>query len=295
MADLSRWARAAIEQVARLGTGGPLDRALRITINFHPDRPAGGRTVIERLADERVYRSQFETGISNGGLTAHPGGDRWRWERRIFAGAYDDAPPVERPKYGALNHRRLSVGGAVRFGSCHLRLDESALDRATFCFPDSAAEPTAFGTAARCDLISRGDLTTAADAVAARPHPGRSEATSGGQLDGYVEAQVHGPIEMPGDVEAIVLDPCYAGTEVERVARRAHPVLEWTEGRVLTVAEFDRHPEFRGPDVITIGRDLAEEGMLTARVIGDAARRGAADPQDLKRLWHLVARFGASA
>ena len=59
-----------------------------------------------------VYRSQFETGTSNGGLTAHPGGNRWLWEERLFGGAYNDAPVSERPKYGALNHRRRSLGGA---------------------------------------------------------------------------------------------------------------------------------------------------------------------------------------
>jgi Protein of unknown function (DUF3626) len=36
-----------------------------------------------------VYRSQFETGISNGGL----GGDRDAWERALFGGAYQ-APGV---------------------------------------------------------------------------------------------------------------------------------------------------------------------------------------------------------
>ncbi|MEO7267806.1 MAG: DUF3626 domain-containing protein [Knoellia sp.] len=38
----------------------------------------------------------------------------------MFGGAYDDASPGQRPKYGALNHRRRSVGAAVRFGSAQL-------------------------------------------------------------------------------------------------------------------------------------------------------------------------------
>jgi hypothetical protein len=42
------------------------------------------------MARDGVYRSQFETRVSNGGLTAYPGGDRWRWESRIFGAAYDD-------------------------------------------------------------------------------------------------------------------------------------------------------------------------------------------------------------
>ncbi|HWH95822.1 MAG TPA: DUF3626 domain-containing protein, partial [Baekduia sp.] len=63
------------------------------------------------------------------GLTAYPGGDRWRWESRMFGGAYDEAPPSARPRYGALNHRRRARGAAPRFGSAHLRLAEAALDR----------------------------------------------------------------------------------------------------------------------------------------------------------------------
>ena len=39
-------------------------------------------------------------------------------------------------------------------------------------------------------------------------------------LDDYVEAQVHGVIDLAGDVEAVVLDPCYRGTPVEEDARR---------------------------------------------------------------------------
>lgn len=289
VAPMSRRARAAVDHVSRISRGGPLDRRLRITLNFHPDRMIGDRSMISRLAEERVYRSQFETGTSNGGLTAFPGGDRWRWEQRIFGGVYDDAPPEERPKYGALNHRRVSVGGAIRFGSSHLRLAEQVLDRATFCFPDSVSEPSDFGTAERFDLAA------AADAFEVGPHTDRTEASVGGRLDSYIEAHVHGRIELPGDVEAIVLDPSYRDTEIEHAARRAHSKIEWSKGRILPVTELVRHPDFRGPTVIMIGQELAEEGMLSARVIGDAADRELYDPQDLKKLWHVVARFGVPA
>lgn len=78
---------------------GPLEPA--VTLQFHPDWPYQGRMVIEALAATGVYRSQFVTSISNGGLTAHPGGDRWRWESRLFAGRYEARPAEERPVYGA--------------------------------------------------------------------------------------------------------------------------------------------------------------------------------------------------
>ncbi|MGA5260626.1 DUF3626 domain-containing protein [Streptomyces griseoincarnatus] len=68
----------ALAHVARLASGPPMDPDLRVTLNFHPDRVSQGRPILRALADNGVYVSQFVTGTSNGGLTARPGGDRWR-------------------------------------------------------------------------------------------------------------------------------------------------------------------------------------------------------------------------
>lgn len=76
-----------------------LDAAARITLQFHPDRWYQGKSLLQALLDDEHYKSQFETRTSNGGLTAHEGGDRWKWESRIFGGVYDGAAPAERPKY----------------------------------------------------------------------------------------------------------------------------------------------------------------------------------------------------
>jgi Protein of unknown function (DUF3626) len=92
----------AVAYVAMLAVGESADPSWRVTLHFHPDRLAGGRPILQLMAQDGVYRSQFETGTSNGGLTAHPGGDRWRWESRIFAAAYDNGPAADRPKYGSL-------------------------------------------------------------------------------------------------------------------------------------------------------------------------------------------------
>jgi hypothetical protein len=258
--------RRALRHVAARCAGGPVDPALRITLNFHPERTLPG------LAAGGVYVSQFVTGTSNGGLTAHPGGDRWRWEQRIFGGAYDDAPPHARPVYGALNFRRDPYGGAPRFGSAHLRLRAEALTRATFCYPDSFWEPTHFGVAARMPLIALAE---------------RAEVDA---LDDYVEAHVHGPVRLERDVEALVLDPCYRGTDVEAAAG-ALPV-QWHPGFRLDVVELRRHGGYRGQRYVDLGAALAVDGVLTPRILGDAAATGRYDAQDLKRVWHLVARFG---
>ena len=285
---VNRWAQDAVNHVARSAVGRPVDRSLRITVNFHPDRATYGATVLELLRRDGAYRSQFETGTSNGGLTAHPGGARWRWEQRIFGYVYDDAPPTVRPKYGALNHRRRRIGAAPRFGSAHLRLSEKVLDRSTFCFPDSVFNPSDTATADRFDLLR---LTEAFDA---RELTDEIEATEGGLLDDYVEAQVHGPIDLASDVEALVLDPCFRGAAVADQAHELGVPVEWHEGRRLPVAVLEqRHPAFRGPRTVDVGRRIARDGYLDAVVLGRAAAAGAHDPQDLKRVWHCVARFGS--
>ncbi|KAA2253343.1 DUF3626 domain-containing protein [Solihabitans fulvus] len=247
-----------------------------MTLHFHPDRLVAGTPILELMAGDGVYRSQFETGTSNGGLTAHPGGDRWRWESRIFAGTYDDAPATERPKYGSLNFRRRLVGGSPRFGSAYLRLADHTLAGATFCYPDSALGPQHFGVASRLSTLIA-----------------LAEADDKDALDDYIEAHVHGVVDLRRDVEALVLDPCYRGTPTETAARRLACPIEWHGGFTLTTAELRRHPEYRGPEFVRLGVSLARDGRLDPRVIGDASRTGHHDEQALKRVWHYVARFGA--
>ncbi|MEU7702947.1 DUF3626 domain-containing protein [Streptomyces sp. NPDC039028] len=261
-------ARRALAHVAALSTGEAVDRTLRITLNFHPH-------FLHRLAEDGRYLSQFTTGTGNGGLTAHAGGDRHRWESRIFGGAYDAAPPDTRPVYGALDFRRRPFGGAHRFGSAHLRLTSAAVERATFCYPDSFLEPTDFGVAARMDLIAR------------------AEADDQDPLDDYVEAHVHGPVRIAHDVEALVLDPSHRGTEVEEAARLLSCPVEWHGGFRLTVEDLRRHPGYRGREYVELGARIAVDGLLDPRIVQDAAGSGRYDPQDVKKVWHCLARFGA--
>jgi Protein of unknown function (DUF3626) len=270
------WAgERALRHVAARSAGAPLDPRLRVTLNFHPDRDAGGGPILDRLGADGTYRSQFVTGTSNGGLTAFPGGDRWRWESRIFGGAYDQAPAADRPVYGALNFRSRSAGAAPRFGSAHFRLVAGTLPRTTFCYPDSVLEPSDFGVASAMPLI---ELALADEQDA---------------LDDYIEAQVHGPVRLGADVEALVLDPCYRGTAVEAAAGGLGCPVEWHGGFRLALAELRRHPGYRGPEYVGLAARIAVDGSLDPRVIGAAARTGRYDEQALKRVWHYVASFGS--
>lgn len=103
---------------------------------------------------------------------------------------------------------------------------------------------------------------------------------------------MHGVIDLTTDVEAIVIDPCYRATRVEAHAAALPVALEWHEGRRLPVDELLRHPDFRGPRIIEVGAEIAEQGRLDARIVGAAAVARGHDPQGLKKVWHHVARFG---
>lgn len=215
-----------------------------LTLNFHPDRLlADGRRVAQALYDEGVYRSQFETRISNGGLSAYPGGDRDVWEQALFGGAYQ-APGVraaERPKYGGLNLMNHLNGASPRFGSCHLRLRPEATGRATLVFGDSAAQPKDLGLvdtfspvlAPLLEAIASGtgalgragvDVRSFVDGLLSGDHARRrgvfaSEMTH--TLNDYIEAHIHGELRLAADVEAIVIDPVFGGSPAGELLLRA--------------------------------------------------------------------------
>lgn len=253
------------------GVRAPAARVAAVNLQFHPNWPHGATTVIESMAAAGSYRSQFATGISNGGLTAFPGGDRWRWESRLFSGRYDAVPAADRPVYGAWNRHADPYGGAVRFGSTYVRLRPGVVERSTFCFPDSVLEPVDVGDGTALSRLCR-----------------LADASGLDDLDEYVEAHVHGPVRFASDVEALVLDPCFAGTAVEAAADRLSCPVEFHPGFRAAPDAFE--PEYRGPDVVELARALGDE--LTPAVLGDAARSGRYPAQAVKRVWHCLARFG---
>lgn len=286
-------ARAALAWLAAQSNGPPLPRACRVVLHFHPDRPFGDDpqgTVLSAIAASGEYRSQFETGISAGSVSASPGGARWQWESRLFNGAYDGAAPARRPRYGALlspdGDRSVASspmpagpphGSAPRFGSSYLRLREDTLTRTTFCFPDSVYEPTAFGTCAHMALFEALDRAPPDD-----------------PLDRYIEAHVHGGVRIASDVEAVVLDPSFRGTETEAIAARLGCAVEWHAGYRASAECLREQAGYRGETIAHFASSLAAAagGFLTPAALGAALRTAPVDPVTAKRVWHLLARFG---
>ncbi len=321
-----------------------------LTLHFHPDRLiADGRSVAEALHEEGMYRSQFETGISSGGLTAYPGGDRDVWERALFGGAYQ-APGVqagERSKYGGLNLMNYPNGACPGFGSCHLRLRRAAAERTTLIFGDSNSMPTEIGLsdafapvmaplleriAAGGGVLGRGgvDLRAFVEGLL-RGDPARGRgvfapAMARHTLNDYIEAQVHGVVRLAADVEAVVIDPAFAGTSTGELllaaARRYSFRAEWHPGSALALCEVPREApdapeaELMRWQLLCAGgrahrlaeRVVEEHGttqQLDAANIGEAAVSVVRNPgrwedwgtpsqvlQHLKDLWRMLVAHG---
>ena len=321
---MSAASERALAYVRGLAAGAPpgpeFTAGAAITVNFHPDRLlADGRTVAEHLFAEGRYRNQFETGISNGGLNAYLGGDRDRWEHRMFDGAYAGMV-ADRPVYGALNLAGYVDGASPRFGSCYLMLRPEVSARATFSHGDSVTEPTVVGTAdtfgaiweALLGEVARTGkaLGLAADGPAAWVAALRAPRGAVGRcMDDYVETQIHGGVDLRADVTAVVADPSFAGTPTAELLSALAPDLRWHPGFVLPV---DAVPEsLRGPVAPRLAAhlgDVYDTGVLHVELVGRAARSVVTAPADwadfgppaevlqqLKYLWHILVILGAPA
>lgn len=273
---LSQAQRAVIELFRDNAQGQACDRMLEVTINFHPDRlTADGQGILSALAKDGFIRSQFETVTSNGSLTAFVGGDRWKWESTAFSGFYDNAQASDRPKYGALNYQQHGAGASPRFGSSFFKLKSSVLDRTTFCYPESWVGPKEFGYAGYVQHLIELSNSDGLDV-----------------LDRYIEAHVHGNLAVRVDVESIVLDPCYRGTEIEDAAWQLGCKVEWHNGFMVQASTLEEYPGYRGMKYVHLARAIAREGVVKPDIIGAAVNRKLYNDQDLKKVWHYLARFG---
>lgn len=315
---------------------GSLREHARVALHFHPDRlTKAGCTVAEGLLTDGLYRGQFETGISNGSPTAFRGGERDEWERRLFAGAYQRAgvSPEERPKYGSVRIAPFWDGPSPRFGSCYLVLRPTVSRRCTFTYGDSHTGPECVGTldaltsimaAALTDVEARGEALGLRSLTPAqflddlqrellRPPAFPAAGPPGRVLDDYIEAQVHGPVELASDAERLVADPSYRDTETGRVladvCEKYGIELDWHRGFVLSPSEVPEN--FRGPAIPPLARRIAEvtdTELLDAAVVGAAAASAYFDPgcwrewgaygdvlRRFRQMWHVLVRFGAPA
>jgi hypothetical protein len=266
---------------------GAYDRVVapRVVLHFHPGWRFEDGTVLDAIAASGWYRSQWQTGTSNGGLAAHHGGDRWRWESSMFDGRYDDAPAHDRPVYGAWNRRNDVYGASPRFGSAYLRLRPEVTRRATFCWPDSVYEPQVVGGPETLEQLCR--MADASDVDPSVVSSAPADLPLDDPLNDYVEAHVHGGLLVARDVEAVVVDPTDREEHASTLDRMGCDVEEHPGYRV-TVDAID--PGYRGLVPVELARLLG--GEITPALLANASRSGDHDPQAVKWLWHCLARFG---
>jgi len=302
----------------------------RVALHFHPDRPiADMKCVAQALLDQGIYKSQFETHISNGSLSAYLGGARDLWEKDLFQGAYhtEGVTLSERPKYGALDVMLHSDGPSPRFGSCFFLLSPSVSCRTTYTYGGSQDAPPEKGTFEELDFILAGILKDAffrdfalgeKDLTPRKlinhllynldlSYPNSLHQMPNRNLNHYVEAQVHGDLSLADDVEALVADPSFKGTYIgeilEQLCLKYSIKLLWNLGFCMKPEEVPT--DFRGPTMPSLAKRIAKNGYIDASVIGDAVNdlkrdstkwcdRGNYEEvlQELKYLWHVLVRYG---
>ncbi len=309
-----------------------IDQHYRVAIHFHPDRiDRRGNMVLKSLLEEGVYKNQFETGISNGGLSAYEGGERVQWEHDLFGDSFVRAPKVSRPKYGALDFRLFPEGPAPRFGSCYMVLSLDVMKRSTFTFMDSNLNSNGKATFGNWDCLLA-ELFTGVfinELFLGKFHVSTDEVVDilfhsssngydetyfnqpvGRNLNHYVEAQIHGSIELMKDVERLVVDRSFVDSPPIRgflndIEAKYNIPVSWHPGFQLSSLEVPQN--FRGKDMPLIARRIVGDGYLSVRELGGISERymknseavsmelGHPDPlQAIKYLWHILVKFGHS-
>jgi hypothetical protein len=207
------------------------DRApLTINLDLNDQLYRSEALVVDGLIDSGRYLNRFET------LGFHSGRDE---SEANFLGMSPQGARLassERLKYGALNASHSPQGGATGYGRSHLRLNPGIRPRLTFSPEDSLS--TAKETIGTADHFAHVLLNANDDRFMEAMNHGSGRC--GPKVIAprlYIELQIHGPVELARDVEALVANHSYRGTSVELKARelagRYGIRLEWTDGNAV--------------------------------------------------------------
>lgn len=302
----------------------------RVVVHFHPDRLTHrGLTVAESLLQEGYYKNQFDTRISNGQLAYQAGGARDRWECDFFnlPTSIEIIEGIDRPKYGALDLLRSLDGPSPRFGSCYFILAGHVSHRCTFSYLDSHKNPREKGTFNEFDDILAALLTESFErnyalgynnlppqALIERlntqlsiPYENLTDRPRDRNLDHYIEAQIHGSIDLRSDVAMLVADLSFKETAIGRqllwLGDQYKIPLLWKAALEMPVSQVPSN--FRGATMPSLAKRIAPKQIINAYVIGEAARDLKLNPQqwadrgtyeqclqELKLLWHVLIKFG---
>jgi len=138
---------------------------------------------------------------------------RKEWENRLFNNIYNKSKPFDRVKYGVLNviNDPNGVKCCSGYGDSYFLLQNTRL-RTTFASKDTSAVDVKLATAEHYNhvLLSYSDKELNAGVGVAI---GRAFCTSSAVIEQYKEVQIHGPLKLNTDIEAVVVNPKYKGNE----------------------------------------------------------------------------------
>ena len=325
-----------------------LDKNGRICSHFHPDHiDQNGSTVAASLLASGKIMSQFESGISNGRVDTSQGGFRDTLEARLFGEDYVkfiQGRPEMRVKYGALSLIGSNNGPAPRFGSCYFVFKQEVMKRSTFCYGDSYNAPDELGLEGMWEvilsklfndsydqdgvlgmkLLRPPELYERMKKVLEGPVGNNWSFPALSNLNSYIEAQIHGPLTLEQDVEAIVIDPSFQNTDVfaamKQIADKYNVKMVMHHGYSLHVKKVPN--SFRGPSMPRVASLVCQFASsstdnvfltpfligqtrheITKSLSGELAKLLRAECHDLgaptltqllKFLWHCLCNYGCA-
>ncbi|MFN8578162.1 MAG: DUF3626 domain-containing protein [Candidatus Sericytochromatia bacterium] len=300
----------------------------KVAIHFHPDRlDSNFKSVAENLLEQGIYKSQFETLISNGSVSAYHGGERDLWENELFGGAYNKIEHSQRPKYGAFDLMLHPDGAAPRFGSCYFLLNSNVSQRCTFTYMDSHQKPNEKGTLDEFDYILSALLTEIftrnyalgkynltvpkfinhLSTKLSKPYSDPYKKSTSHNINHYIEAQIHGDINLKNDVNKLVADPSFKGTNIglffNKICEKYNIELYWHCGFALSINKVPDN--FRGSKMPFLAKRITSKDYIDTTMLGVAASELKNAPeqwnsfgtyeeviQQIKLLWHILVKYG---
>lgn len=294
-----------------------IDKAC-VNLHFHPDRLSkDGKLIIEGLIDLGQYQNQFQTKVSSGSLSAKIGGERDKWENKLFNNIFG-SNTKERPKYGALNLTGTRDGASPRFGSCYFISNPEIKTKCTFTYGDSYLMPKERGTIKNLfqvyaklyyDIFVRNNALgfyykSLKDFHEKTNHFLESNHLHNLQshnLDFYIETQIHETVDLQKDISTLVADSSFQGTELEHLFHtlcdKFGISLIWNEGYKINLLDFPDN--FRGVETYEFAQQVADNGFINAYILGRAFEDKKIKKQfkDIFQLakytWHCMVKYGS--
>lgn len=159
---------------------------------------------LQYLCNDTHYRNLFETNIS-GGSTSIPG--RSAWEDTLFNKIYNTSTAhYERVKYGAINitNNPKGITACTGYGKSYFLLKDTCKKRTTFVFGDSSKQDIHIATFRHFNSVLYYINNNLLREIVQIANKKCEYSTL--NYSPYIEAQIHGPVQLNRDIEALFVN-----------------------------------------------------------------------------------------